>query len=102
MELVGYNGLMATKPPKSQSPAVAPQVSINLDHTPILYTDNVVVTSNEDGVVFDFCQRVGSTPQVRVVARVGMSREHAKKLLIVLNGQLEQAAGNTQTAKTIN
>lgn len=75
------------------------QVTINLDATPILYTDNVMVSSNEDGVVFDFCQRVGSSPQVRVVARIGMSREHAKKLLIVLKNQADK---NLKTGQTSN
>lgn len=73
------------------------QVTINLDQTPILYTDNVMLTSNEDGIVFDFCQRLGSSPQVRVVARIGMSREHAKKLLMVLTNQVEQRSGKKQT-----
>lgn len=82
---------------------IGQEVTINLDQTPILYTDNIMVTSNEDGVVLDFCQRVGSSPQVRVVARVGMSREHAKKLLMVLNGQLEQRTGEKPVgSKTVN
>lgn len=86
---------------KSGQPAspTGGQVTINLDATPILYTDNVMVSSNEDGVVFDFCQRVGSSPQVRVVARVGMSREHAKKLLIVLKNQVDK---NLKTGQTGN
>lgn len=77
------------------------QVSVNLDQTPILYTDNVMLTSNEDGIVFDFCQRLGSSPQVRVVARIGMSREHAKKLLMVLTNQLEQKSGKKQTGEKV-
>lgn len=79
------------------SPSQGGQVSINLDQTPILYTDNVMLTSNDDGIVFDFCQRLGSSPQVRVVARIGMSREHAKKLLMVLTNQVEQRSGKRQT-----
>ena len=59
-------------------------VNINLDTTPILYTDNVLISGSEDGIVLDFGQKVGPTNQVRVVARVGMSREHAKKFLRVL------------------
>lgn len=92
---------MVDEPKKKE--LVGPQVSINLDNTSILYTDNVMVTSNDDGVVFDFCQRLGSTQQVRVIARIGMSREHAKKLLMVLTGQLERTSGKTQTSeKTVN
>ena len=79
------------------------QVTINLDQTPILYTDNVMVTGNEDGVVFDFCQRVGSSSQIRVVARVGMSREHARKFLMALTRQIEQEPGKAASAgKTVN
>lgn len=90
--------------PEAKTPLPPGQeVTINLDSTPILYTDNIMVTSNEDGVVLDFCQRVGSSPQVRVVARVGMSREHAKKLLMVLTGQLEQRSGVKPVgSKTVN
>lgn len=53
-------------------------VNVNLDTTPVLYTDNVFMTTNEDGIVLDICQKLGSTNQVRIVARVGMSRSHAK------------------------
>ncbi|RJR15212.1 hypothetical protein C4579_02790 [Candidatus Microgenomates bacterium] len=51
-------------------------ISVNLDTTPVLYTDNVHIETNEFGVVCDVTQRVGN--QIRIVARFGMSREHAK------------------------
>lgn len=56
------------------------QVNINLDTTPIFYTDNISMVANEDGVILDVIQRVSSN-QGRVVSRVGMSREHAKKFV---------------------
>lgn len=88
---------------KQVTKAMGHQVSVNPDRTPILYTDNVVVTSNPDGVVLDFCQRLGNSPQMRVVARVGMSRDHAKKLLMVLKGQIDRSSGHVQTGKkTVN
>jgi len=84
-------------------PAGRHGVSINLDKTPILYTDSVMITGNEDGVIFDFCQRVGPGPQMRVVSRIGMSREHARKLLMAFTGQMEREPGKAQTAtKTVN
>ena len=73
------------------------QVSINLDTTPILYTDSVAMTTNPDGVVLDIMQRVGTSPQARVVARIGMSREHAKKLVGELGKLLIQTEGQSQT-----
>lgn len=63
------------------------QISINPDATPILYTDGIQMTANEDGIVLDVLQRVGNSSQQRVVARIGMSMEHAKKFAHML-GQL--------------
>ncbi len=76
-------------------------VNINLDTTPILYTDNVIITVNPDGVVLDVTQRLANTNQVRVVARVGMSREQSKrftaelgKILALTEGQVKTGSGN--------
>lgn len=77
------------------------QVSINLDTTSILYTDSVAMTTNPDGVVLDIMQRVGPSNQVRIVARIGMSREHAKKLVGELGKVLIQTEGQTQTGEKI-
>ena len=74
-------------------------LNINLDTTPVLYTDNVLMTVNPDGVVLDFCQRLGKTNQVRVVARIGMSREHAKKFIAQLERILVQAEGKLQSGE---
>lgn len=94
---------MKTKPEQKTQHVAGQEVSVNLDQTPILYTDNVMITGNEDGIVLDFCQRLGSTPQVRVVSRIGMSREHAKKLLMVLTGQINHDPEKQHIAtKTVN
>lgn len=85
----------------NQNPKPEMNVNINLDTTPVLYTDNVFLTINEDGIVFDFSQKIGSTNQLRVVSRVGMSREHAKKLYKILGDQLKLVEGQVQTAKTV-
>ena len=78
-------------------------VNVNLDagKTPVLYTDNVFISSNEDGVVLDVGQRVGNTNQVTVVARIGMSRSHAKKLADALSKNLMTVAAATQTGKKV-
>ncbi|MHB8975029.1 MAG: hypothetical protein ACYC4N_31770 [Pirellulaceae bacterium] len=84
---------------KGKNQKNAQQVNLNLDSTPILYTDNVLMTTNSDGVVLDIAQRVGSTNQVRIVSRVGMSREHAKKLVNELGKLLAMTDGKIQTGK---
>jgi hypothetical protein len=76
-------------------------VNINLDTTPVLYTDNIFVSINEDGVTLDFAQKVGPTKQLRIVSRVGMSREHAKKFYKILGDQLNLIAGQVQTGEKI-
>ena len=54
-------------------------VDINPENTPIFYTDSISMTANQDGLVLDVMQRIGNTNRARVVARIGMSRDHAKK-----------------------
>lgn len=77
------------------------QININLDTTPILYTDNIIMNVNEDGVVLDICQKLGPTNQVRIVSRIGMSKNHAKKFLKSLGDLLEQSEGKMQTGVKI-
>jgi hypothetical protein len=77
------------------------QISVNLDTTPILYTDNINMTANPDGVVLDIMQRLGPSDQARIVARVGMSREHAKKVVEQLSKLLLKSDGEIVTGKRI-
>lgn len=57
---------------------------------PIVYTDMVHMTTNDFGIVFDFGQRMGPTNKVNVVARVGMSRDHAVALLKLIEGEIKK------------
>ena len=68
-------------------------ININLDTTPILYTDNIFISLNEDGVTLDICQKLGPTNQMRIVSRIGMSKSHAKKFVKKLDALL---LGSTQ------
>jgi hypothetical protein len=79
------------------------QVNVSMDAkaTPVLYTDNVFITSNEDGVVLDIGQRVGATAQIQIVARVGMSREQAKKLADALGKNLLIEGASVKTGKKV-
>lgn len=77
-------------------------ININPITTPVLYTDNILMTTNEDGVVLDISQRVGSSNQAQVIARIGMSREHAKKFATELGRILAMTAGVSQTGKKGN
>jgi transcriptional regulator with XRE-family HTH domain len=59
----------------------------------IAYTDMVHVMVNNYGVVMNFMQGAGPQAQPITVSRIGMSREHARSVLEVLQKTLEQADG---------
>ncbi len=88
---------IANQPKQNQQTQQEVSVNVNLDTTPILYTDNIFMTTNEDGLVFDICQKLGTTNQLRIVARVGMSRNHAKKFLKEMGSLLAMTEGKGQT-----
>jgi len=74
-------------------------VNINLDTTPVLYTDNIFMSTNEDGVVLDVAQKLGTTNQLRIVSRIGMSRTHAAKFVRELGKLLAMTEGRKQTGE---
>jgi hypothetical protein len=75
------------------------QVNVNIDTTPILYTDNILLHANEDGLTLDVCQKIGSSNQWRIVSRIAMSRNHAKKFLKELGSLLALTEGQKQTGE---
>lgn len=72
-------------------------INVNVDTTPILYTDSVFMTTNEDGLTLEVGQKIIGTDQVRIVSRIGMSRNHAKKLVGELGKLLAMTEGQAQT-----
>lgn len=77
-------------------------INVNAQTTPILFTDNVFMTVNEDGVVLDIGQRIGQTNQIQIVARIGMSTTQAQKLVKQLGDLLLLNSGRSQTGKELN
>ena len=60
----------------------------------VLFTDIVDVMVNNYGVVMNFMQNTGPTSQPETVAKVGMSREHARSVLQILQATLSQTEHN--------
>ena len=56
----------------------------------IVYTDAMHANVNDHGVILQFMQRVPGVNQPVPVSRVGMSREHAEKIIEVLTKTLKQ------------
>jgi len=59
--------------------------------TRVVYTDMVHVMINNFGVVMNFMQGAGPKTQPLAVARIGMSKEHARSVLEILDQSLKQA-----------
>ncbi len=74
-------------------------ININLDTTPVYYTDNVFITAGPEGIVLDFSQKLASTNTLRIVARVGMSRDHAKKFMEQFEAMVKVVEGQAQSAE---
>lgn len=74
------------------------QINLNPEKVAILYTDTVFMNVNDDGVIFDICQKVGNSTQLQVVSRIGMSREHAHKFVKKLSEILALTHGHSQTS----
>jgi transcriptional regulator with XRE-family HTH domain len=88
-ELAGYN---VNKVASAQmSSDIASQHQLKEQATkPILFTDVVDIMVNNYGVVMNFMQSSGPNAKPNTVARVGMSREHAKSVLQILQVTLAQ------------
>ncbi len=67
---------------------------------PIVYTDMMHVMVNNYGVVMNFMQGTGPNSQPVAIARVGMSREHARSVLEILQKTLDQDIKKLPTSDT--
>lgn len=62
----------------------------------VVYTDSMHANVNDHGVVLQFMQHLPNTSQPAVVSRVGMSREHAERMITVIQQTLKQYDYNKQ------
>lgn len=60
----------------------------------VVYTDGMNVTVNHHGVVLQFTQNLAGKNKPQTVSQVGMSREHAEKVIEVLQRTLKEHDGN--------
>jgi transcriptional regulator with XRE-family HTH domain len=88
-EMAGYG--MEKIPAAHLSSVEVSQLETTAKSDPkILFTDVVDVMVNNYGVVMNFMQAGGPNAAPASVARVGMSREHAKSVLQILQATLSQ------------
>jgi transcriptional regulator with XRE-family HTH domain len=90
-EMAGYTGHQLPAGPIQQDDSGLSQVVAMPADTRIVYTDMVHVMVNNYGVVMNFMQGAGPHNQPMAVARIGMSKEHARSVLEVLQKTLDQS-----------
>lgn len=73
-----------------------------VDNTKIIYTDGMHANINDNGVVLQFMQQMPEGNKPAIVSRVGMSREHAEKMVKVLNQTIKKFDQNKQTTDTVS
>lgn len=84
-EMAGYASI------KTPSVHMANEASASTKaDNPVLFTDIVDITVNNYGVVMNFLQSGGPNTLPSSVARVGMSREHARSVMEILQKTLAQ------------
>ena len=83
-EQAGYNKNDSETEPTEQQQTV---LVMPMDAR-IVYTDIVHVAANDYGVVMNFMQHAGPNNQPLAIARIGMSKEHATRVLEVLQKTL--------------
>lgn len=76
--------------------------NLDLETTAILYTDNIFMNANEDGVTLNIGQKIFNTDQVKIVTRIGMSRQHAKKFVAEMGKLLAVTEGHLQSGTKKN
>lgn len=77
---------------ESNQEVVAKDIQIRVPDTlQVLYSDSAFITSGPYGLVFDFAQKLGSTTNENVVARIGLSVQHAKAFLKILSQKILDA-----------
>ena len=100
-ELAGY-GMSKVPATQMANEELAIEKQADDSDSPILFTDVVDIVVNNYGVVMKFLQGAGPANQPTVVAKVGMSREHAKSVLHILQVTLNQTERTAVGPKKLN
>jgi hypothetical protein len=86
-ELAGYTKADNHDQRPKRDETIQPVLVMPID-TRVVYTDKANVTTNKYGVTISFIQTDGPNGQPLAVSRVGMSREHALKMVQIIQQSL--------------
>ena len=90
-EMAGYTMDKIPVSHDTNQPSIVPETS-PVDR--VLFTDVVDIVVNNYGVIMNFMQ-TGPANTTQMVSRVGMSREHAKSILRILQTTIAQTEQNS-------
>lgn len=90
-ELAGYHGQDADGVDATQAEIAQSLAMIMPGDLRVVYTDMVHVMVNDYGVIMNFLQGGGPNNQPLAVSRIGMSKDHAKSVIELLQKSLKQA-----------
>lgn len=93
-KLAGYDKSDLLDAEATIDPVAAQTVLVTAFDARIVYADMVHVMVNKYGVVLNFMQGAGPNNQPLAISRIGMSKEHAKSVLEVLQKTLDQVEGS--------
>ncbi len=66
------------------------------DVNPVLYTNALLISSDNFGIVIDVGQKTGASDKVRIVSRVGLSLPHAEQLYDALGTHIKKLKSTTE------
>lgn len=84
-KLAGYDNFIDGQVEKRDNLSQQPAVFILPIDSRVVYSDEVQISASENGVVLNFMQ---TNPQSLSISKIGMSREHAEKVLETLKSAL--------------
>lgn len=93
-EIAGYGLERIPAAHQTNEQNLLPEAVSTFSDDKILFTDVVDITVNNYGVVMNFMQGAGPNVKPSSVSKVGMSREHAKSVLQILQVTLNQTEKN--------
>lgn len=74
-------------------------LNLNIDTTPVFYTDFVNWNITPDGVVLNFGQAIMGSNQIKITSRVGLGRDFLKRFIGDLGKMVALTEGQGQTGK---
>lgn len=87
---------------ENKQPTVQGNININMDTTPVFYADVIFWNISAHGVVLNFGQTIMGSNQVKIITRVGMSREHAKNFMAGFSKNMALTEAQGQTGKPVS